>query len=88
LRPYTAGAPSWWLGGVPTGASPTRSFEALLRSQGFGLFPFTALAVLALLQPLGRLGDGDSGVRSPDGLVSSLAGLRSGAGGGTVSSGG
>jgi hypothetical protein len=73
LRSYTAGVPSWWLGGLPTGASPTRSFEALLRNQGFGLFPFTALALLALLQPLGRLGDGDGGVRLADGLVSLLA---------------
>ena len=77
LRTYTAGAPSWWLGGVPSGASPGRSFEALLRIHGFGLFPFTALAALALLQPLGQAGQpGDAGgPRFGDALVSLLAGF-------------
>jgi hypothetical protein len=80
LRSYTAGVPSWWLGGVPTGASPSHSFETLLRVHGFGLFPFTALAALALLQPLAgpaaTRSDADgTGVRFGDGLVSLLAAL-------------
>ena len=78
LGSYTAGVPSWWLGGVPTGASPSHSFETLLRVHGFGLFPFTALAALALLQPLAgpaaTHSDADgTGLRFGDGLVSLLA---------------
>ncbi len=86
LRSYAAGVPSWWLGGVPTGASPTRSFEALLRNQGFGLFPFTALALLALLQPLAAAGRRRRALRRWAGVVAGR--LRSGAGGDPVASGG
>ena len=56
LSTYTAGTPtwlaSWLLGGTPTGLVSSRSFETLLRSLGFGLFPYGALALLALLRPL------------------------------------
>ena len=55
-----AGKYSWFLGGVPRGGAPTKTFEALIRQLGFGLFPWSAVAIFALARPLTRL-DGDGG---------------------------
>jgi len=55
-----AGKYSWLLGTVPHAGAPTRTFEALIRQLGFGLFPWSAVAIFALARPLTRLdGDGD-----------------------------
>jgi hypothetical protein len=54
-----AGKYSALLGGVPHAGAPTHSFEALIRQLGFGLFPWSAVAVFALGRPLIRL-DGDT----------------------------
>jgi hypothetical protein len=55
-----AGKYSWVLGGVPRAGAPTKTFEALIRQLGFGLFPWSAVAIFALARPLTRL-DGDGG---------------------------
>jgi hypothetical protein len=55
-----AGKYSWLLGGVPRAGAPTKTFEALIRELGFGLFPWSAVAIFALSRPLTRL-DGDGG---------------------------
>jgi hypothetical protein len=58
------------LGGVPRAGTPTHTFEALVRQLGFGLFPWSAVAVFALARPLirldadGRGGDGSGGERT------------------------
>jgi dolichyl-phosphate-mannose-protein mannosyltransferase len=52
------------LGGVPRGGAPTRTFETLVRELGFGLFPWSAVAVFALARPLIRL-DGDADPSHP-----------------------
>lgn len=49
---YQAGQSSWLLGGVPAHGPSPRTFESALRVLGFGLFPWSALALLALLAPL------------------------------------
>ena len=54
-----AGKYSALLGGVPRAGAPTHTFEALIRQLGFGLFPWSAVAVFALARPLIRL-DGDT----------------------------
>src|SRR5665213_35337 len=54
-----AGKYSALLGGVPRAGAPTHTFEALIRELGFGLFPWSAVAVFALARPLIRL-DGDT----------------------------
>ena len=54
-----AGKYSWLLGGVPRAGAPTKTFEALIRQLGFGLFPWSAVAIFALARPLTRL-DGDA----------------------------
>ena len=46
------------LGGIPRSGAPTHTFEALIRELGFGMFPWSAVAVFALARPLIRL-DGD-----------------------------
>ena len=53
-----AGKYSWLLGGVPRAGAPTKTFEALIRQLGFGLFPWSAVAIFALARPLTRL-DGE-----------------------------
>jgi hypothetical protein len=58
-----AGKYSLWLGGVPRGGTPAQMFEYLIKQLGFGLFPWSAVAVFALGRPLVRLGGGDE----PDG---------------------
>jgi Dolichyl-phosphate-mannose-protein mannosyltransferase len=58
-----AGKYSSLLGGVPRAGAPTHSFEALVRELGFGLFPWSAVAVFALARPLIRL-DGDTAAGS------------------------
>jgi len=55
-----AGKYSWLLGGVPRAGASTKTFEALIRQLGFGLFPWSAVAIFALARPLTRL-DGDGG---------------------------
>ncbi|HWJ55652.1 MAG TPA: glycosyltransferase family 39 protein [Vicinamibacterales bacterium] len=55
-----AGKYSWLLGGVPRSGAPTKTFEALIKQLGFGLFPWSAVAIFALARPLTRL-DGDAG---------------------------
>jgi hypothetical protein len=51
------------LGGTPRSGAPTHTFETLVRELGFGMFPWSAVAVFALARPLIRL-DGD-GLGSP-----------------------
>jgi hypothetical protein len=46
------------LGGIPRSGTPTHTFETLVRELGFGMFPWSAVAVFALARPLIRL-DGD-----------------------------
>jgi hypothetical protein len=53
-----AGKYSALLGGVPRSGAPTHTFETLIRELGFGMFPWSAVAVFALARPLIRL-DGD-----------------------------
>jgi hypothetical protein len=47
------------LGGVPRGGAPSATFDTIIRQLGFGLFPWSALAIFALGRPLIRLGGGD-----------------------------
>ncbi len=54
-----AGQYSLLLGGTPRGGTPGTSFEYLVKQIGFGLFPWSALAIFALGRPLIRLGGGD-----------------------------
>jgi hypothetical protein len=58
-----AGKFSLLLGGVPRAGTPATTFEFFIRQLGFGLFPWSALAVFALGRPLIRLGGGNE----PDG---------------------
>jgi len=58
-----AGRFSLLLGGIPKSATPTTTFEFFVKQLGFGLFPWSALAVFALGRPLIRLGGGGE----PDG---------------------
>lgn len=58
-----AGKFSMLLGGVPKTATPSTTFEFFVKQLGFGLFPWSALAVFALGRPLIRLGGGGE----PDG---------------------
>ena len=56
-----AGKYSALLGGIPRGGGfAPHTFEALVRELGFGMFPWSAVAVFALARPLIRL-DGDGG---------------------------
>jgi hypothetical protein len=50
-----AGKYSSMLGGIPRGGAPTHTFEMLVRQLGFGLFPWSAVAIFALARPLIRL---------------------------------
>jgi hypothetical protein len=52
FKTHTAGAWSMTLGGLPRLGAPAMTFEWLLRQLGFGLFPWSALVVFALGQPL------------------------------------
>ncbi len=64
LGHVVAGKYSWLVGGVPRSGAPAHTFEALVRELGFGLFPWSAVAVFALARPLIRLdADGTSGPR-------------------------
>jgi hypothetical protein len=58
-----AGKFSLLLGGVPRAGTPSTTFEYFVKQLGFGLFPWSAVAVFALGRPLIRLGGGDE----PDG---------------------
>lgn len=58
-----AGKFSMLLGGIPKAATPSTTFEFFVKQLGFGLFPWSALAVFALGRPLIRLGGGSE----PDG---------------------
>jgi hypothetical protein len=58
-----AGQYSLLLGGVPRSGAPSATFDYVIRQLGFGLFPWSALAIFALGRPLIRLGGGDE----PDG---------------------
>ena len=55
LGHIVAGKYSWLVGGVPRSGAPSHTFEALVRELGFGLFPWSAVAVFALARPLIRL---------------------------------
>jgi len=57
LSHLVAGKYSWLVGGVPRAGAPSHTFEALVRELGFGLFPWSAVAVFALARPLTRLDD-------------------------------
>ena len=59
----TAARFSFFLGGVPKAGTPATTFEFFVRQLGFGLFPWSALAIFALGRPLVRLGGGSE----PDG---------------------
>ena len=64
LGHIVAGKYSWLVGGVPRSGAPAHTFETLVRELGFGLFPWSAVAVFALARPLIRLdADGSSGPR-------------------------
>jgi len=54
-----AGKFSLLLGGVPRAGTPSTTFDFFVRQLGFGLFPWSALAVFALGRPLVRLGGGN-----------------------------
>jgi hypothetical protein len=58
-----AGQFSMLLGGVPKAGTPSTTFEFLIKQLGFGMFPWSALAVFALGRPFIRLGGGNE----PDG---------------------
>jgi hypothetical protein len=58
-RANVAGQYSLLLGGVPRSGAPSATFDYLIRQLGFGLFPWSALAIFALGRPLIRLGGGD-----------------------------
>jgi hypothetical protein len=61
LSHLVAGKYSWLLGGVPRAGATTRTWDTLIRQLGFGLFPWSAVAIFALARPLTRLdGDGSS----------------------------
>lgn len=60
-RPYTAGKLSVMLGGIPRSGAASQMFEVLVRQLGFGLFPWSALAVFALARPLIRVDEADGG---------------------------
>jgi hypothetical protein len=55
-----SGKYSFLLGGVPR-AGTTHTFDALVRQLGFGLFPWSAVALFALARPLIRLDNGSDG---------------------------
>jgi 4-amino-4-deoxy-L-arabinose transferase-like glycosyltransferase len=55
VTPYRAGQSSWLLGGTPVLGPSSRSFEAAFRVLGFGLFPWSALALFAVMSPLATL---------------------------------
>ena len=63
LGHIVAGKYSWLVGGVPRSGAPAHSFETLVRELGFGLFPWSAVAVFALARPLIRL-DADGTLRA------------------------
>jgi hypothetical protein len=52
-----AGRYSALLGGIPRSGAPGHTFETLIRELGFGMFPWSAVAVFALARPLIRLDD-------------------------------
>jgi hypothetical protein len=54
-----AGKFSMLLGGIPRAGTPSTTFDYLVRQLGFGLFPWSALAVFALGRPFIRLGGGN-----------------------------
>ena len=58
-RANVAGQYSILLGGIPRSGAPSATFDNLIRQLGFGLFPWSALAIFALGRPLIRLGGGD-----------------------------
>jgi 4-amino-4-deoxy-L-arabinose transferase-like glycosyltransferase len=49
---YRVGQPSWLLGGAPVLGPSGRSFEAVFRLLGFGLYPWSALALFVVMAPL------------------------------------
>jgi hypothetical protein len=63
LTGNVAGKFSLLLGGVPRAGTPSTTFDFFVKQLGFGLFPWSAVAVFALGRPLIRLGGGDE----PDG---------------------
>jgi 4-amino-4-deoxy-L-arabinose transferase-like glycosyltransferase len=74
LGRFMAGKYSWLTGGVARSGPPTHEFEALIRELGFGLFPWSAVALFALARPLTRLDGDPAAASSPD-----AAGLRTNA---------
>ncbi len=59
-----AGTYSFLLGGAPRGSVPTELFEYFVRQLGFGIFPWSALAVFALGRAFVRASD-DEGQPEP-----------------------
>jgi hypothetical protein len=68
-----AGKYSSLLGGAARGGTPAHSFEYLVRQLGFGLFPWSAVAVFALGRPLIRLDDEAASAGGPPRTNSRLA---------------
>jgi hypothetical protein len=58
MTTLVAGKYSWLLGGTARAGAATKTFDALIRQLGFGLFPWSAVAIFALARPLTRL-DGE-----------------------------
>jgi hypothetical protein len=58
-RANVAGQYTLLLGGVPRSGAPSATFDYIIRQLGFGLFPWSALAIFALGRPLIRLGGGE-----------------------------
>ena len=60
------------LGGIPRSGAPTHTFETLMRQLGFGMFPWSAVAVFALARPLIRLDGGRRAHQRAPGLRPAL----------------
>ena len=63
-----AGKYSTLLGGAARAGAPAHTFEFLVRQLGFGLFPWSAVAIFALARPLIRL-DEDAAGNASAGMV-------------------
>jgi hypothetical protein len=59
LSNMVAGRYSVMIGGAPRAGTPGHTFEYLVRELGFGLFPWSAVAIFALARPLIRLDESD-----------------------------
>ena len=58
-----------WLGGAPRGGTPNQLFDYFVKQIGFGIFPWSALAIFALGRALVRGAERDEGIPDPDARV-------------------